>query len=423
MRIVFLTHQYFPHHVGGTEVFTRGLVRRARAQGYEPLVVSCQESACASSDEFEVVRCSYEDVPLVEIHFNLACTEQPSLYEYKNKYVEQVLSEVFAEFQPQLVQVMHAMKLSAGVYDVIKKLGLPCVTVLADFWFLCPRHSLLTYDSKLCTGPAPTKCLPCTYQLHGYPRDPKSIGQVGDFVRDVFALSMRPAHLKSRLLNCDRIFALSRFQREKFIENGYPANRLELLEHGIEPADLASSFSSGEQRELGFVGSIVPEKGLHVVLEALERLAAEGLRPRLSIWGTLPESAYGKLIMKKVQAFPPGQVSLKGTFAPERMGEVFSSFGALLVPALWYENNPLVVKTALRMKIPVLASNLGSLPELIEDGLNGWLLAPGGVDDWQQKIKELLAVLPSNFSFNYKTSMDDTWEELYAVYKSLVKNG
>lgn len=413
MRILFLTHQYFPRHLGGTEMFTRGLVRRAVAAGWEVLVVTCHESSAVLPRDFSLGKTSYEGVPLFEIHQNLSVTEARSLYEYDNEFAAGHVRNILQEFKPDIVQVMHGMKLSAASIDACRAANIPTIVVLADFWFICPRHSLLTHKLSNCSGPQLFKCVPCTFDLHGYPEDPKSLSGIGRFVRDLRNLEKRPASLKKSLLGASRIFALSQFQKQMFVSNGYPQGRIEILEHGIEPDDLQSAKEKSGvagSTTVGFVANIVPEKGLHILISAMEMLKGEAIK--LEVWGHEPEGNYVNTLREKAKTLA---VNFNGAFEPERFGAVLDGFNALAVPAVWYENNPLVVKAALYKKIPVLAAALGSLPELVNEQ-NGFLVQ-GSEVAWAQALRHLIGADWRNFQFQPVKTMDQTWQDLLKVYK------
>ena len=63
----------------------------------------------------------------------------------------------------------------------------------------------------------------------------------------------------------------------------------------------------------------------------------------------------------------------------------------LMIPSLWFENSPLVAYQAIQAGLPILASRIGGIPELVRDGANGMLLPLGDETHWQGAIRELLA--------------------------------
>ncbi|MFA6504352.1 MAG: glycosyltransferase family 4 protein [Patescibacteria group bacterium] len=62
---------------------------------------------------------------------------------------------------------------------------------------------------------------------------------------------------------------------------------------------------------------------------------------------------------------------------------------ALLMPTLMYENSSLAILEALADGVPVIASDVGGIPELVQDGINGFLVKPGSVDDWFEAINQI----------------------------------
>jgi glycosyltransferase involved in cell wall biosynthesis len=112
---------------------------------------------------------------------------------------------------------------------------------------------------------------------------------------------------------------------------------------------------------------------------------------------------------------PP--VRLCGTFSPDEMGKVLQDADVLVLPAVWYENEPLVVKAALYCHIPVLASKIGSLEEMIEDGKTGWLLPPGDQEAWRNFLDELTPDQLIWQEGTYKVSgMDEHFQHINALY-------
>ncbi|HXV19150.1 MAG TPA: glycosyltransferase, partial [Candidatus Omnitrophota bacterium] len=71
MRIAYLTHQYFPRHVGGTEVYTRGLARRAKAAGHEVIVITAHDPISRDKALRGIRPSEFERIPLAEIHYSL----------------------------------------------------------------------------------------------------------------------------------------------------------------------------------------------------------------------------------------------------------------------------------------------------------------------------------------------------------------
>ena len=112
-----------------------------------------------------------------------------------------------------------------------------------------------------------------------------------------------------------------------------------------------------------------------------------------------------------------------GTFPPDEMGRVLETADALAMPALWYENEPLVVKAAQYTGVPVLASDIGTLATSVRHGSGGLLLPPGDIAAWADAIE---ALTPKTFARLIPDrsikSMDENARELMVIYREILLN-
>ena len=169
MRIAYLTHQYFPRHIGGTEVYTRGLARRAKAAGHEVLIITAHDPLSRDTALRGVRRSEHEGISLTEMHYSLGAALLPVRYEYENLYTAARVKEELCRFKPDMVHVTHAMKLSGACLEICDSLHIPFIVTLCDYWFICPRHTLIKWDGSLCEGPSdPKACVRCLHVTHGF---------------------------------------------------------------------------------------------------------------------------------------------------------------------------------------------------------------------------------------------------------------
>jgi glycosyltransferase involved in cell wall biosynthesis len=413
MRVAYLTHQYLPRHVGGTEVYTRGLALRAATAGAAVEVLTYHESPSGDRRDYGIVATEHDGIPVREIHYNLSVAADPARAEYDNPDTGRLVREELDRFRPDIVHVMHAMKLSASALEACRALGIPFVVTLCDFWFICPRHTLLTSRGRLCDGPAHRlACARCLRDTHAFLRAP------GRLWRDARAIAGRRRRLARGLGEARRIIALCEFTRRMFARNGIPAGRIEVIEHGLEVAGLErATRRPGPLPRIGFIGSMMPHKGPHLLLEALARIPHARLECRLH--GAVPATPYGERLRALAAADP--RVRLMGPFPPVALGEILAEVDLLAVPSLWYENDPLVVKAAFYCGTPVLAARIGSLADMVTPGRNGWLVEPGDPGAWAAAIERLATAAgqPTVAPTPVKT-MDENAREMLAIYKQEV---
>lgn len=439
MRILFLTHQYLPDHVGGTELYTHSLAKRAQAHGHTVRVLTYIESRRSSLTKLGRRAIMHDGLEVTQIHYNLGIDRDPARAEYDNRFTYLEAEKELDAFRPQLVHCVHAMKLSASVLDACTERGIPYIISLTDFWFICPRHTLYKWDGTLCDGPAHRlACVKCVHALHGFVDMPVLDMDEGTLTgmleagmaagerkprrvwADAWAIAERSQHLRQRIDQAEQVLALSEFQKRMFVQNGYDPQKIRLLRHGLETAHLEPS---GPDRSLPlkllFIGSIVPYKGLHILLEALQGSRRQDIQ--LRIYGKPSgRNAYARHIGELVRK--DARVRLMGEYAPSAEGEIFRQASILLVPALWYENEPLVVKAALYCHVPVMASAIGSLTEMVDEGTTGWLLPPGDVAAWQAAIDALRPdTLPSGGGRYPVVPMDEHAAQIFDLYERTVR--
>ncbi len=440
MRIVYLTHQYLPRHIGGTEVYTHGLAVRAQRTGHAVHVITYVDSPSLDSTDYRAFHTQHDDIPVAEIHYNLSRAPHPSRAEYDNPVIAALLRHELEIIKPDLVHAVHVMKLSAAALEVCYSLYVPVVLTLADYWLICPRHTLLRWNQKLCEGSThDLDCLRCLHETHGFAdglgqKFPAPLLRLGSrvgskllknrlprFWRDVRAIRERQNYLQQTAERADRVIALSQFQREMFVRNGYRAEKIEVLHHGLETEGLkaAKRTTTKEELEIVFIGSLVYHKGAHVLLKALA--ARPRLKVRLLVYGDASGSN-PYLDSLKAMAAADQRVKLMGRFQPDEMGRVLETADVLAMPALWYENEPLVIKAARYVGLPVLASNIGTLAASIQQGA-GILLPPGDVAAWAEAIEALKSETFAHVTPDKSIkSLDENARELMAIYEEVLLN-
>lgn len=434
MKIAYLTHQYLSRHIGGVEVYAHGLATRAQQAGHAVRVITHGESPSLDVKDYRAISYVHDGIAVTELRSNLSRARDPARAEYDHPHISELLKHELESFRPDVIHVLHAMKLSGAALETCYELAIPVLLTLADYWFICPRHTLLRWNQQVCNGPAhDLDCMRCLRDLHGFAnsrldRLPAPLLRAASgfggallhenlprFWRDVRAIRERQIYLRELVERADRVLALSVFQKEMFVRNGYSAEKIQVLHHGLETEGLTPTQPGRKgEREIVFIGSLVHHKGPHVLVEAMARRPE--LKVRLLLYGDTSHSTPYLESLKELVAADE-RVQLMGTFPPNEMGRVLETAHALAMPALWYENEPLVVKAAQYVGLPVLASDLGTLATSIEDGVTGRLVPPGDIEAWANAIGSLEAMaLEPDTSIK---SMDENARELLEIYEDV----
>lgn len=174
----------------------------------------------------------------------------------------------------------------------------------------------------------------------------------------------------------DRFIALTQFARDKFIEGGLPGEKIVVKPNSIRNASVPETRT----RNGGlFVGRLSTEKGVDVLMKAWAKIPDMSL----TVLGDGPER-------QKLEAMAPPNVTFKGGVSGEIVRQHMLESEVLLMPSIWYEGFPMTAVEAYAAGLPVIASRIGSLTEIIEPS-TGALFEPGNADDLATKIQELRA--------------------------------
>ena len=167
MRILHIVHQYLPHHVGGTELYTQTLARyQARGQGNQVAIfypspeapsAETTPSLAAGRPQLDANSLSLREEDGLRVYApRLGPRSRARVFmdTFYQPALRNALQHVLQREKPQLVHVQHLMGLPVALVQQIHRLQIPFVVTLHDYWFPCANGQLLTnYDQTLCAGP------------------------------------------------------------------------------------------------------------------------------------------------------------------------------------------------------------------------------------------------------------------------------
>jgi glycosyltransferase involved in cell wall biosynthesis len=206
------------------------------------------------------------------------------------------------------------------------------------------------------------------------------------------AASERDRALRERLVpRVERFLAPSRFLRERFLEWGIPPERIEHLDYGLERGPFEGFRRTPSERvRVAFLGTLAPHKAPHLVLEAWRALP-EDLRARgqLEVFG--PKQHNPAYVARLEALARAAGARLPGGVPREDVPALFRRIDLLVVPSVWYENQPLSILEALASRTPLVVSELGGMAELVTPEVHGWRFAPGDASDLARVLARVLA--------------------------------
>lgn len=443
MHILLITHFFPPKHNAGTENYTLGLAQAFLAKGHQVHVLCAEDWQSGDSYWNGVTEDNYLGVPVIRIHLNWTKADNPNHVLFDSLLVEQWLDEYLRTNLPDIIHVTSTYSLGVGLLRAVERSRIPLVLTLMDFWFLCPRTSLLRGDGELCDGrTTPWECQECLLTSSRLYLRTKSmlssqlqpalwygISHVPLLARRRGARGMaidmdyRKAEMRKSLQLPNIIISHSTFVQKMVAQSGL-SHRVVHVSNGLD-LDWATTYrgkSASSVIRFGYIGQITKIKGVHLLIQAFQQLQTAG-QARLDIWGDLErEPDYGQELRELIGNDPT--IQLCGRFQRAKLAEVLTDIDVLVVPSMWYENAPLVILEAFTTQTPVIATNLGGMAEAVSHEVNGLLFARGDVVDLHKQLARILdepELLPKlSRGIQRVKSVELEILQLEGIYESLV---
>lgn len=404
MRILHVVHDFLPLVRAGVEVYTYQL---ARAQAVRHEVAVFHASYVPGARDCSVSHGSWEGVRTIEVVNNRLHRRFEETW--KNPAMEARFADVLAAFKPDAVHFQHLMHHSEGYPRLARGAGARTVFTIHDFHAVCPSGGqFLVRNERICPGPGESRCPACyaASALHPGPAEralaSRAFSPVVPLARRVRAtmpsvvdrtvgllkkagarlsppatwaqIRMRNAALLAAIDACDVVLAPSRFVGRSLNAYGMTSAFVH-SDYGFVPPTPVRRPAPGPHRALrvGFIGPATRHKGLEILLRAAE-VAGDGIE--VHVHGSV---TVDPALAARLKNAHPG-ATFHGPYDPGALDRIFASLDLLVVPSMWPENSPLVIHEAFLRGVPVAASHIGGIPELVRDGVSGRLFSPGDIE-------------------------------------------
>lgn len=373
MRILLVNYRYFIS--GGPEKYMFNIKKMLEGNGHEviPFSIHSNKNVETEYSKYFVEPIGGRDAT----YFDEVKKTPKSIWQMLTRSiysieVEKAIKKEIRDVKPDLVYIIHFVnKLSPSVITGAKKMGIPVVLRLSDYFLLCPRFDFM-YQKKICED-----CLTKGYRSCIKKRCVK--GSLFASVIRVF--SMKFHNFIHVYRGVDAFITPSKFLKTKLVENGFDEKKITCI-----PTFTASKSEVGKP-QVGvyglYFGRITEEKGVDTVIKAYEKLPGYELK----IMGddTTEEAKRLKLYVEQRKI---KNVEFLGFKSGIELEKVIKGARFTLIPSIWYDNLPNTALESFQYSKPVIASNIGSLPELVADGVNGFLFEAGSDRALVEAIKK-----------------------------------
>ena len=451
LRVLHAIHDFLPRHRAGSEIYAAQLCRTLANSHHVTVLCADFDPARAHG---QLTWRLHEGLPVVEIANNWICGTFADTYQ--STLISSRLEDVLAMVQPHVVHVHNLLNLSFDLPSAARARGIPVVATLHDYTLVCPSGGQRIHraESHVCHTIDESRCVKCFAESPFYTQ--AAVGTVATavsssgLVRRVVSTARRrapgllraaattisaarrlpvtAADIRARLAAARGVFdrvdlfvAPSRSIAEEFIALGLDRSKVRVSDYGFPGLPRLERREPRLPLRIGFAGTLVWHKGVHVLIDAVRRL---------------PEGTFEVQIHGDVNVFPEYVADLRrraaglpirfmGGFDSTSAPAVYGGIDVIVVPSLWLENSPLVIHEAFQSGVPVVGANIGGISDLIADGRGGCLFDPGSADSLAAVLQSLIddparvsawgAQLP-----DVKSIADDAreWERTYAELTS-----
>ena len=267
------------------------------------------------------------------------------------------IEEVLDRVRPDVVHLHNVYhQLSPSILRPLARRGVPAVMTLHDYKLVCPTYQFLDHG-KICEA-----CLPRKFHQAARRRCNR-----GSLSGSLLASVEMTLHTAFRAYGAVDVFVCpSDFMRRKMTEGEVYPDRLVHVPHFADLSVIAPAEEPGSG--VLFAGRLSPEKGVDVLLRAMTHLPDV----ELTVAGDGPDRAVLEQLAADLGLGP--RVRFLGRVPGAEVHRLMRAAAVVTLPARWYENQPMTVLEAFGAARPVVASDLGGLPELIADGETGRLV-------------------------------------------------
>lgn len=376
MRILFLTNFYPPHEIGGQEYSCQQVVEGLQQRGHTTRVLTSMHGTNnIPSEGNRVYRWLYLEMDLVPWRHSVTFFTRRKAREAHNHHC---LQQLLAEFEPDLIFIWGMWNLPRSL-PALAEANSPGKVVyrFAEYWPTLPSQHEFYWRVPSRTW---------------YSRLPKQLlGRL--------ALQMLAKEEASYPLRFENVICVSAATRDALVEKGIPVSHAKVIYTGLDIQPYLNggfaqqTYHNGRPLQLLYAGRLAAEKGVDTAIRAMSQNVSGQPLAHVALTvaggGAADYEAYLRRLV--TQYGLEERVTFLGHIPQEEMPGLLRQHDVLLVPSVWQEPFARVVLEGLISGLVVVGTPNGGTAEIIKDGHNGLLFAPGDEADLAAKIAYLAA--------------------------------
>ncbi|AUB59682.1 hypothetical protein BK009_02720 [Methanobacterium subterraneum] len=396
MKICLISNLYPPNVLGGAEVSVKKVSEELVKKGHEVIVITTpfSENDVETINGVKIYQVKPLNIYHIYDHPNQSMLIKPlwHIIDLWNPYDERNIKNILKTETPDIVHIHNFKGVSLSSFSPAKSLGIPLVFTAHDYSLICMRANLLNSSGEICQTPS-ALC--------------KIYNQV-------------QKHLAKNKV--DLLISPSQFVINKLKSNGlFKDVKSKKIPLGIELDNKEKFEKKYSTTNILYVGNLGEHKGVHVLLNAFKKI--NNMNIRLDIVGKGLCSEKLKLMSQN-----DNRIKFHDFLEGKELLKMYVHSNLTVVPSIWYDNSPMVIYESFSYGTPVIGSKIGGIPELIEDGFNGYLFEAGNVNELQQLLETLIdspetleKLEQGTYESVQKYTMEKHIEQLEKEYQKLAK--
>lgn len=413
MKILLTTRTFTPPFTGGVDVYAERLGNALARMGHEVSFLAIDSTQQGDTGNIAILTESYHGFKVWRLKFALSKRPKSAFDQAYDPDMGHLVKELLSEQKPDLLIILNFYLLTLASVEAAKSLNIPVVHIATDFVPICRRATFIRWNGASCeVGESIKTCSQC-FVSH------RLLGKVASTVlnqilsenavtklaakRHSFPLNIvRPyweqvALMEERLETIaplrgkiDLVLTPTQFTSEMFLANGFRPEQIHFMPFGVEKDNALEHVTHTPSPHLRFlfVGRLQPYKGVHLLVEAFNKLE-HPKNATLTIYGKQDGyEDYFNQLMKAVAT--NDRIHFAGSIPPSELGRAFGEADYFILPSTWNENNPLILLDALQSNTPVIASDIGGVRDMVKNNLNGFLFPMGDVSALQHILQKTI---------------------------------
>jgi glycosyltransferase involved in cell wall biosynthesis len=399
MKVCLVTPLFEPWLIGGAERYTATLANKLSGK-FEVIVVTTVGPSLRmpinKSTNPQIIEIKIKNLYSVYDYvtkFSSAGIAKKILWhtiDLWNPSVYFSFKDIIRSEKPDIVHTNGVKGFSGSLFSAIKDSNVPHVLTLHDYELISPWSSLF--------------------------RNGKLIDKFNAIER------LYIAYMKLISSSLDAVISPSKFVLDKHLIHGFFKKSSQYV---IPNGNIIRENANPKQfsRALLYMGQITENKGVHIAVKAFKELQMPDATFHIIGGGSY-------LSQLKRMAEDDKRIKIYGYVQDSALvNEIIERCSYSVFPSIWYENFPLVLNEVMAHGLPVIASKIGGVPEIIEHGYNGFLIQPNNVNKLRSVLEfvmmneNLITKMSSNaIESSKRFSVERNVEQILEIYRTHVRN-